>query len=164
MTEFEEITLKKIIKSKMIDEFYVNLNVLLGSYHISNAKVSRMIGWDPAGYNQKMSRQSDLRLSTLLNICTAISELISEDDATDMTRYSQFQEFEFSKLFTFSEFQLGDLFLHVSAVVEGTETFLNTPARIKAYRSLKYHVFNKRHAPTFSDREKETYMKFYSLS
>lgn len=162
MTEFEEITLKKIIKSKMIDEFYVNLNVLLGNYHISNAKVSRMIGWDPAGYNQKMSRQSDLRLSTLLNICTAISELISEEDSSERSKYTQFEEFEFEKLFTFSEFQLGDLFLHVSAVVEGRETFLNTPTRLKAYKSLKYHVFNKRHTPNFSDREKETYMKFYS--
>ena len=30
MTEFEEITLKKIIKNKMVEDFYVNLNVLLG--------------------------------------------------------------------------------------------------------------------------------------
>ena len=66
LTEFEEITLKKIIKNKMVEDFYVNLNVLLGSSGIRNKELSSKIGWDAAGYNQKLNRRSDLKLSTLI--------------------------------------------------------------------------------------------------
>ena len=49
MTEYEEITLKKLIKGKMVDVFYVNVNVLMGQNHIANNELSEKIGWDAAG-------------------------------------------------------------------------------------------------------------------
>lgn len=161
MTEFEEITLKKIIKSKMVDEFYVNLNVLLGNNKIGNNELSRKIGWDSAGYNQKQNRQSDLRLSTLVNVFVAISELTNEKNGTGFSFYEQYEEMDFTRLFSLTEFRLGELFLHISAVVDGQERFLDTPDRIKTYKSLKAYVLSKRHSPQLSEKEKGVYMKYY---
>lgn len=75
MTEFEEIALKKIIKARMVDLLYVNLNVLLGSHRIANKELSEKIGWDSAGYSQKLNRQSDLRISTFVIMLAALMEL-----------------------------------------------------------------------------------------
>lgn len=161
MTEFEEATLKKIIKCKMVNEFYVNLNVVMGSYHISNSQLSRLIGWDSAGYNQKMNRQSDLRLSTIIMLCSAISQAIHEDENFNFDQYTEFQEMEFERLFTYSEFQLGDLFLHITAVAEGKEIFLNTKAREKTYRSLWHYVQSKRQGPQLTKQEKAVFMRYY---
>ena len=87
MTEFEEITLKKIIKNKMVEDFYVNLNVLLGASGIRNKELSSKIGWDAAGYNQKLNRRSDLKLSTLIYMCMALMDLTDEKNQTGYTFY-----------------------------------------------------------------------------
>ncbi|MDO4345364.1 MAG: hypothetical protein Q4C50_11230 [Eubacteriales bacterium] len=163
MTEFEEITLKKIIKGKIVEEFYVNLNVMLGSNRIGNNELSRKIGWDPAGYNQKLNRKSDLRLSTLINMFVAISDLINQKNDTEFSFYEQYEEMEFRRLFTLSEFRLGELFLHISAVVDGEEEFLNTPERVKTYKSLRAYVLGKRSSPALSEKEKGVYMKYYDM-
>lgn len=163
MTEFEEITLKKIIKGKMVDEFYINLNVLLGINRIGNNELSRKIGWDSAGYNQKINRQSDLRLSTLVNMFVAIVELTNEKNDTGLSFYEKYEEMDFSRLFSVNEFRLGELFLHVSAVVEGRERFLDTPEKIKTYKSLRPFVLGKRHSPQLSEKEKDVYMKYYEM-
>ena len=163
MTEFEEITLKKIIKGKIVEEFYVNLNVMLGSNRIGNNELSRKIGWDPAGYNQKLNRKSDLRLSTLINMFVAIADLINQKNDTEFSFYEQYEEMEFRRLFTLSEFRLGELFLHISAVVDGEEEFLNTPERVKTYKSLRAYVLGKRSSPALSEKEKGVYMKYYDM-
>lgn len=163
MTEFEEITLKKIIKGKIVDEFYVNLNVLLGNYRIGNNELSCKIGWDSAGYNQKLTRQSDLRLSTLVNMFVAISELTDEKSGTNLSFYERFEEMDFTKLFSPDMFRLGELFLHVSAVVDGKESFLDTQDKIKTYKSLRVYVLRKRHSPQLSEKEIDVYMKYYDM-
>ncbi len=163
MTEFEEITLKKIIKGKMVDEFYVNLNVMLGRNYIGNNELSRKIGWDSAGYNQKLNRQSDLRLSTLINMFVAILNLSNEKNDTGFSFYERYEAMDFAGLFTQTEFRLGELFLHVSAVVEGKEEFLDKPEHIKTYKSLKMYVLGKRCSPQLSENEKKVYMKFYEM-
>ena len=163
MTEFEGITLKKIIKGKMVDEFYVNLNVMLGNSHIGNNELSKKIGWDPAGYNQKLNRKSDLRLSTLINMFVAMAGLTDEKNGTDFSFYEKYEEMEFRRLFTISEFRLGELFLHVNAVMNGEEEFLNSPEQVKTYKSLKAFVLGKRSVPALSEKEKNVYMKYYEM-
>ncbi len=163
MTEVEEVILKKIIKGKMVDEYYVNLNVMLGRNRIGNNELSRTIGWDPAGYSQKLNRQSDLRLSTLIIMFVAIANLTNEKNHTDFSFYEQYEEMDFTELFTQKEFRLGELFLHVSAVVEGKEEFLNTPERKKTYKSLRSYVLGNRPSPQLSDNDKQTYLKYYDM-
>ena len=55
MTEYEETVLKKIVKGYLIECIYTRLNRLAGEYGISNAEISKRIGWDPAGFNQNIS-------------------------------------------------------------------------------------------------------------
>ena len=162
MTEIEASILKKIVKSKMVDEFYINMNVLLGTYHISNSQVSRLVGWDAAGYNQKLNRQSDLRLSTVMSICSAVSQAIHEGENISFEQYMEFQEIEFKKLFTYSEFQLGDLYLHITAAAEGREPFLNTKGREMTFRSLRHFVQNRRRTPQFTEAETAVFMRYYA--
>lgn len=163
ITEFDEITLKKIIRNKMVDEFYVGLNVYLGNNHIKNKELSAKIGWDSAGYNQKLNRKSDLKLSTLFNLFTALIDLTDEKNETHLSFYEKFEEMDLTQLFTLNEYKLSKLFLNVSAVVDGTEQFLNSSELIKTYKTLKPYVMRKRGSPTYSDKEKDVYMKFYEM-
>lgn len=160
MTEFEEITIKKIIKYKMVDIFYVNLNVLLGSRHIKNKELSSKLGWDPSGYNQKLNRKSDLKLSTLLNLFMAITDLTDEKNQTEYSFFEKIEEMELSRFFNVEEFRLSELFLNVSAAVAGTEEFLCSADLRKTYRSLKPFVLSKKNSPALTEREIDVYMKF----
>ena len=162
LTEFEEITLKKIIKNKMVEDFYVNLNVLLGSSGIKNKELSSKIGWDAAGYNQKLNRRSDLKLSTLIYMCVALMDLMDEKNQTGYTFYEKCEELDLTKLFTMSEFRLGELFLNVSGAVAGTEQFLDTAEKRKTFKSLKTFVLGKKHSPALSEKEISVYMNFYN--
>ncbi len=164
MTEFEEITLKKIIKSKMVDEFYINLNVLLESNHIKNKELSGKIGWDSAGYNQKLNRKSDLKISTLITVIMAIMDLMDEKNQTNFSFYEKFDSMDLTRLFSMSQFRLGELFLNVSDTVSGGSGFLGRPELVKTYRSLKPFVVSKRQSPRLSDKEIEVYMKFYDMA
>ena len=163
MTEYEEITIKKIIKYKMVDVFYVNLNVLLGSRHIKNKELSAKVGWDSSGYNQKLNRKSDLKLSTLLNILMAITELTDEKNQTGYSFFEKIEEMELSRFFSVEEFRLSELFLNVSAAVAGTEEFLRSAELKKTYRSLKPFVLSKKNSPAFTEHEIDVYMKFLDL-
>ncbi len=163
ITEFDEITLKKIIKNKMVDEFYINLNVYLGNNHIKNKELSAKIGWDSAGYNQKLNRKSDLKLSTLINLFTALVDLTDEKNETHLSYYEKYEEMDLSQLFTLNEYKLSRLFLNISAAVGGSEQFLNSAELIKTYKMLKPYVMRKRGSPTYSEKEKETYLKFYDV-
>ena len=77
--------------------------------------------------------------------------------------YEKYEEMEFRRLFTISEFRLGELFLHVNAVMNGEEEFLNSPEQVKTYKSLKVYVLGKRGIPALSEKEKDVYMKYYKL-
>lgn len=163
ITEYDEITLKKIIKGKMIDEFYINLNVLLRTNNIKNNELSEKIGWDSAGYNQKLNRKNDLRLTTLINIFAAIMDLVNEKNAIKVSFYERYEIMDYTMFFSLGELRLGELFLHISSVVKMEEEFLNTPERIKTYKSLKSYVLGNRQSPRLSEQEKEVYLKFYNL-
>lgn len=163
LTEFDEITLKKVIKNKIVTDFYVNLNVYLGNNHIKNKELSASIGWDPAGYNQKLNRKSDLKLSTLVVMLTSLIELSDEKQETNLSFYEKYEQMELTRLVSVDSYRLGRLFLNISASVEGTEEFLGTPDLVKTYKTLK--PFVTRHGkgmPAYSDREIEAYMKFYN--
>ena len=163
MTEYEEITIKKIIKYKMVDVFYVNLNVLLGSMHIKNKELSAKVGWDPSGYNQKLNRKSDLKLSTLLNTFMAITDLTDEKNPTGYSFFEKIEEMDLSRIFNVEEFRLSELFLNVSAAVAGTEQFLYSTDLKKTYRSLKPFVLSRKLSPALTEREIDVYMKFLDL-
>lgn len=161
MTEFEEITLKKIIKGKIVDEFYVNLGVTLGSNKISNRELSEKIGWDPAGISQKQNRNSDMRFSTFITMLVAISELSDEKSGGGVSPYLAFDELAVDRLVTFDSFMLGKLFIHVSASIEGREEFLCDQQYVKIYKKLRPFVFNQKRAPRFSEKEQAVYKKYY---
>lgn len=163
ITEFDEITLKKIIKNKMVDEFYVNLNVFLGNNHIRNKELSAKIGWDSAGYNQKLNRKSDLKLSTLINMFMSLMDLTDEKNETRLSFYEKYEEMDLTQFFSVNEFKLSQLFLNISASVAGKEEFLNSSELVRTYKMLKPYVMRKKGAPVYSAREKEVYMKFYDM-
>ena len=161
MTEFEEITIKKIIKGKIVEGFYVNLNVALGKNRITNKELSEKIGWDSAGYNQKLNRQSDLRFSTFVAIIAAICELQGEVSYLQkVSSYKEYMEMDLKKLVGLEEYQLGKLFLHVTAAAEGKEDFLCTPEYREIYRSLRPYVFSKKRIPQLSEKERTAYIKY----
>ncbi len=162
MTEFEEITFKKIIKGKMIGQIYVNLNVILGNNSITNAEISTKIGWDPAGYNQKLNRLSDLRISTFLNICAALMELSTSHREEQVSDYEKYEELDFTQLITFEEYKLALLFLHISDVADGKANFLDKPSLVKTFKSLKTYLLGKRTSSNFSEQQKAVYFKYYN--
>lgn len=162
MTEFEEITIKKIIKGKIVEGFYVNLNVALGLSRITNKELSEKIGWDSAGYNQKLNRQSDLRFSTFVAIIAAICELQGEDSYLQkVSSYKDYMDIDLKKLIGFEEYQLGKLFLHVTSAAEGKEEFLCTSEYRGIYKSLRPYVFSKKRIPQLSENERTAYIKYY---
>lgn len=161
MTEFEEISLKKIIKDYLIDSIYYRLNSLAGRYGISNAEISKRIGWDPAGFNQKYNRSNDLRITTFIKIYVAIIDLVSEKEAEYGYYDLELGNISLNELITQKELDVGSLFNHISAVAEGRAEFLDKPVLVETYVSMKSFVLVGRKNKKFSDREIGVYIDYY---
>ncbi|WP_066645747.1 hypothetical protein [Christensenella timonensis] len=161
MTEFEEIALKKIVKDSLIENIYYRINLLIGKYGISNAEISKRIGWDPAGYNQKYNRSNDLRMTTFIKIYVAIQEIIAEKEEEYGYEDLQLSKIDLNDLITQDEFDLGRLFNHISAAAEGKTEFLSSNSLTHTYLSLKSFVLLGRKNKKFSEREIDVYISFY---
>ncbi|MEA5002111.1 MAG: hypothetical protein VB081_01225 [Christensenella sp.] len=161
MTEFEEIALKKIVKDYLIENIYYRINLLIGKYGISNAEISKRIGWDPAGYNQKYNRSNDLRMTTFIKIYVAIQEIIAEKEAEYGYEELELSKIDLNDLITQDEFALGRLFNHISAAAEGKMEFLSNVSLTHTYLSLKSFVLLGRKNKKFSEREIDVYISFY---
>lgn len=161
MTEFEELALKKITKDYLVDCVYTRLNVISGRYDISNAEISKRIGWDPAGFNQKYNRNNDLRISTFIKIYVALTDLIAEKEAElglDGLTATKIQLHEF---ITQKELDVAALFNHISAAAEGNTNFLNNAGFIETFKSMKPYVFVGKRNKKYSDREIGVYVSYY---
>ncbi len=161
MTEFEEIALKKIVKDYLIENIYYRINLLIGKYGISNAEISKRIGWDPAGYNQKYNRSNDLRMTTFIKIYVAIQEIIAEKEEEYGYEELELSKIDLNDLITQDEFDLGRLFNHISAAAEGKTEFLSSVSLVHTYLSLKSFVLLGRKNKKFSEREIDVYISFY---
>jgi len=162
MTEFEEITFKKIIKAKLVNQVYGNINLLAAKYGISNSEISKKIGWDPAGFNQKYNRSNDLRISTFINIYVAISDIIAEKEEEFGLQEEELANIDMAALLGKDEFRLGQLFCHISAVAEGKSDFLSDGRLIKTYRTLKPFVISGKRSKKFTDKEIDVYIRKYN--
>ena len=105
-----------------------------------------------------------MRVSTLINLFVAITELINEKHDTGLSFYERYEEMDFHQLFSMDLFRLGELFLHVSAAAEGHELFLNSQEKIRTYKSLRTYVYRRHQALQISDEEKDVYMKYYNTA
>ncbi len=161
MTEFEELALKKIIKDYLIDCVYYNINLLIGKYGISNAEISKKIGWDQAGYNQKYNRSNDLRITTFIKIYTALLELVREKEAEYGFEELNLSNIDLNELITKNELDLGHLFNHISSVAEGKTEFLSDKSLADTFLSLKSFVLTGRKNKKFNDKEIDVYIKYY---
>lgn len=161
MTEFEEIALKKIVKDCLIDNIYHRINTVCGDYGISNAEVSKRIGWDPAGYNQKYNRSNDLRITTFIKIYSAIKEIIAEKEAQFGFTGISADQVGLGDFITDEAIDLGHLFNHVSAAAEGKAEFLETKAFAETYKGLRAFVMRGRNNKKYSDREVDVYIDFF---
>lgn len=161
MTEFEEIALKKIVKDCLIDNIYHRINTVCGNYGISNAEVSKHIGWDPAGYNQKYNRSNDLRITTFIKIYSAIKEIISEKEAQFGFTGISADQLSLNDFITEEAIDLGHLFNHISAAAEGKAEFLNDGGFVETYKSLRAFVMRGRNNKKYSDREVDVYIDFF---
>lgn len=161
MTEFEELALKKIAKDYLVDRIYNNINTLAGRYDISNAEISKHIGWDPAGFNQKYSRSNDLRITTFIKIYVALTNLIAEREAElglnglDMTKFS------IQELITQQEIDVGALFNHISAAAEGKAEFLEEPEYAATYKGMKPFVLISGRNSKYNEREIGVYFHYF---
>lgn len=164
MTEFEELALKKITKDYLVDCVYHHINVLSGKYGISNAEISKHVGWDPAGFNQKYNRSNDLRITTFIKIYVALTELIAEKEAEAGMDESTFSALNLSDLITPEELEVGALFNHISAAAEGSAAFLCRPGYAETYRRMKPFVLVSKKNKRFSDREIDVYVRFYKAT
>lgn len=161
MTEFEEIALKKIVKEYLIDQVYYRINLVAGRWGISDAEISKHIGWDPAGYNQKYSRSNDIRITTFIKIFSALQRIIMskvKDENASETDIIGLEDF-----ITKNEIDIGHLFNHISASVDGREEFLNTDERRRAFLKMRSFVLQGHRNNKFNDREVTVYTKFYSM-
>lgn len=161
MTEFEELALKKITKDYLIDCVYTRLNVISGRYGISNAEISKHIGWDPAGFNQKYSRSNDLRITTFIKIYVALVDLIAEREAEIGLEGLDTFQIRLDELITQKELDAAALFNHISATAEGRTSFLNKENYSHTYKMMKPFVFVSKKSKKFSDREIDVYISYY---
>lgn len=165
MTEFEELALKKITKDYLVDCVYGNVNTLAGHYGISNADISKRVGWDPAGFNQKYNRSNDLRITTFIKIYVALVDLISEKEAEMEMGDLGLSKIGIEELITKDEIALGMLFNHISAAAEGSVAFLNSGQLRGTFAQMKAFVLLGKRNQRFSDRETGVYVQYYkSLS
>ena len=161
MTEYEEITIKKFIKYYLIDSLYYQINLVCGKFGISNAEISKRIGWDPAAYNQKYNRSNDLRMTTFMKIYVAIEEIIEEIEKKFGYSDLEISKIRLDELITTKELDLCRLFNHVSAVAEGRADFLNKEHLVQSYLSMKSFVLMGKKSKKFTDREIDVYVTYY---
>jgi hypothetical protein len=161
LTEFEELALNKITKDFLIDCVYTRLNVIAGRYGISNAEISKHIGWDPAGFNQKYSRSNDLRITTFIKIYVALIDLIAEKEVEMGLQGLGSSEIRLDELITQKELGAAALFNHISAAAEGKSEFLNRENHSNTYKMMKPFVFVGKKSKKFSDREIDVYISYY---
>lgn len=164
MTEFEELALKKITKDYLIDCVYTRLNVLAGRYGISNAEISKRIGWDPAGFNQKYNRSNDLRITTFIKIYVALADLIEEKEAELGLDSLVFTKIKLDELITQKELDVGALFNHISAAAEGNAAFLDKEVFSSTYKLMKPFVFVGKRNNKYNDREVGVYVNYYKMA
>lgn len=161
MTEFEELALKKITKDYLINCIYSNLNITAGKYGLSNTEISKRIGWDPAGFNQKYSRSNDIRITTFIKIFVALTDLVQEKEAEAGLDILGDSVIKLDDLITGHEICAGALFNHISAVAEGKTTFLDTEELMETYRQMKPFVLVGRKSKKYSEREIGVYIDYY---
>ncbi len=164
MTEFEELALKKITKDYLVDCIYNRLNVITGKYGISNAEISKRIGWDPAGFNQKYNRSNDLRITTFIKIYVALLDLVAEKEAELGLDDIESMNVRLDDLITQHELDIGVLFNHISAAAEGNATFLDKAHYVTTYKGMKPFVLVSRRNKRFNDREIAVYIQYYKLA
>lgn len=164
MTEFEELALKKITKDYLIDCVYTRLNVIAGRYGISNAEISKRIGWDPAGFNQKYNRSNDLRITTFIKIYVALADLIEEKEAEMGLDSLVSTKIRLDELITQKELDVGALFNHISAAAEGTAEFLNKEVFTGTYMLMKPFVFVGKKNNKYNEREVGVYVNYYKMA
>lgn len=164
MTEYEETVLKKIVKGYLIECIYTRLNRLAGQYGISNAEISKRIGWDPAGFNQKYNRNSDIRITTFIKIYVAMRDLVKEETA----QYGYFEidaeDIKIGEVITDQELEVGVLLNHISEVAEGKTEFLSSPSLIESYKSMRSFVLEGQKNKRFTQKETEVYVNYYRQS
>lgn len=163
LTEFEELALKKITKDYLIDCFYTRLNAILVRYSISNAEISKKIGWDPAGFNQKYNRNNDLRITTFIKIYVALVDIIAEKEAELGLEELGLSQVQLDDLITKDEFAVGALFNHISAAAEQKTDFLNSESLVSTYKQMKSFVFVGKKNKKYSDREISVYIHYYKI-
>lgn len=164
MTEFEELALKKITKDYLIDCIFNELNVVTGRYGISNAEISKTIGWDPSGFNQKNNRNVDLRITTFIKIFVAIKQIIAaQENEWGLDDFGS-TPIGLTDLITQHEIDIGGLLLHISAAAEGKCEFLKGTEFIKTYLNMKPFVLVGKKNNKFSEREVDVYVKYYKLA
>lgn len=161
MTEFEELALKKMTKDYLVDCIYSKVNALAGHYGISNADISKRVGWDPAGFNQKYNRSNDLRITTFIKIYVALVDLISEREAEMEMGDLGLSKIGIDELITKDEIELGMLFNHISAAAEGNADFLNSAPLQETFSKMKAFVLLGKRNQRFSDRETGVYVQYY---
>ncbi len=160
MTEFEEIALKKITKDYLVASVYSKINVLADKYGITNSDISKKIGWDPAGFNQKYNRSNDLRITTFIKIYVALTELISQNEKEAGWNPSSIGV---SELITVEEIEVARLFNHISAVAEGEDEFLSNASHSTAYTKMRPFVLMGKKNQRYNEREVNVYVKYYGL-
>lgn len=163
MTEFEELALKKITKDYLVDCVYSRFNVIAGRYDISNAEISKRIGWDPAGFNQKYNRSNDLRITTFIKIYVALVDLIAEKEAELGLDSMVSTKIRLDELITQKELDVGALFNHISAAAEGNAQFLDKEEFLKTYILMKPFVFVGKRNKKYNDREVGVYVNYYKI-
>jgi hypothetical protein len=163
LTEFEELALKKIAKEYLVDCVYGRINVIAGKYDISNADISKHIGWDPAGFNQKFNRSNDVRITTFIKIYVTLMELISEKEKDLDIEGIGLSEISLDELITPNEVAVGALFNHISASVEGNAEFLSVSSCADIYKKMKPFVLVSKHNKRFSDKEIAVYIHYYKM-
>jgi len=164
MTEFEELALKKMTKDYLVDCIYERINYISGRYGISNAEISKHIGWDPAGFNQKYNRSNDLRITTFIKIYAALVDLILEKEKLTGLDQLDLTSIRLGDFITEREVAVGALFNHISSAAEYRTDFLNEEQFIRTYREMRPFILvgckNKR----FNKREMEVYVSYYRLT
>lgn len=162
MLEFDEIALKKIVKEYLIDHVYLRINLVAGRWGISNAEISKQIGWDPAGYNQKYSRSNDLRITTFIKIYTAIQEIIEKKEEGFSNDILGLERIGLEDFITDEEIEIGHLFNHISSAVEGREEFLGKSKYVKVFCQMRAFVLQGFRNKKFNEREVAVYARYYA--
>lgn len=164
MTEFEELALKKITKDYLINCIYEKINSVSGRYGISNAEISKHIGWDPAGFNQKYNRSNDLRITTFIKIFVALRDLITERELEIGLQQMQCEQIRLEEFITDHALDVGMLFNHISSAAEGRTNFLAEKYLAEIFVRMRPFVLSGSKSKRFNEREIEVYILYYRLA